>query len=76
MKAAIAVLLIVLVGCELVPETKKAPASDRFYMSDGWGSASIITIRGCEYVSYVTAGGYGAGVCHAGDCNNPIHQKP
>lgn len=37
------------------------------------GKVGITTIRGCEYVWYETAGGYGAGICHAGDCPNPIH---
>lgn len=62
--------LLALVGC--CPVTKSS-VSSMAELADGYGSTRIVTIRRCEYVCYVTAGGYGAGVCHAGDCSNPIH---
>lgn len=54
---------------------KNKQTSVTFSHSD---DVNIIRIRGCEYVYYrgYTYSGTGpaGGICHAGDCDNPIHR--
>jgi hypothetical protein len=40
----------------------------------GYDGYAVITIEGCEYIQWRSGEDRG-GICHKGNCSNPIHQQ-
>lgn len=70
MKHFIIIIFLALgvMGCDYKSSDK---ASEQTVESDFNGSISIITVDSCQYV--FVKKGYGGGLSHKGNCNNPIH---
>lgn len=70
------VLLIVFIACMVTIGCSEEKNPDRVNsetVEHGFGrGVSIITVDSCQYVW--VARGYGAGLSHKGNCNNPIHK--
>jgi len=65
---------LVLSGCG---DAKPSLQSNNVEYGGYKGEVYVITVNGCQYVAshYHPLGSYGSsgGICHAGNCSNPIH---
>jgi len=67
----------VLLGCtnevDIYTDKPNTMTAEQYISSGKFRAINIITLDSCEYV--ITNSGSSGGVCHKGNCKNPIHWK-
>jgi len=76
MKPLLTLVALLCVGCS--EEQHKMWEERRQQLEANTYGMSRVKFGNCEYIRLDTgsgANGTGAGICHAGDCPNPIHKE-
>lgn len=71
---AATVIIMIMLSCSNNKQNDHpVKMSVKEYNSSGYRFMYTVEFEGCEYV--ITKNGYSGGVCHKGNCKNPIHNR-